>query len=362
MMEALAPGTAASATPEIGAPAELFSIDTSRQLLSWMAEQRVSLGFTTYQSGKLFLLGLKPDNRLSVHERTFNRSMGLCGDGRTLWLSSLYQLWRFENVLAPGELHDGHDRLYVPMVGYTTGDIDIHDIAVGFDGKPIFVATLASCLASTSETSSFKPLWKPPFISRIALEDRCHLNGLAMRDDTPAYVTAIAATDVAGGWREHRQDGGIVIEVESGETVARGLSMPHSPRLHDGVLYVLNSGTGEFGRIDLPSGRFEAIAFCPGYLRGLAITGRFAIVGLSRPRADNKTFAGLKLGEELQRLNVSARCGLVVIDLKSGDCVHHATIAGVVEELYDVIALDGVRRPMALGFKSDEIRRTIKIG
>ena len=362
MMEALVSDAAASATTQAGAPTELFSIDTSRQLLSWMAEQRVSLGFTTYQSGKLFLLGLKPDNRLSVHERTFNRSMGLWGDGQTLWLSSLYQLWRFENVLEPGELQDGYDRLYVPMVGHTTGDIDIHDIAVGSADRPIFVATLASCLATTSETSSFKPLWKPPFISRIALEDRCHLNGLALRDDTPAYVTAIAATDVAGGWREHRQDGGIVIEVESDEIVAHGLSMPHSPRLHDGVLYVLNSGTGEFGRIDLSSGRFEAIAFCPGYLRGLAIAGRFAIVGLSRPRADNKTFAGLKLGEELQRLNVSARCGLVIIDLKSGDCVHHATIAGVVEELYDVIALDGVRRPMALGFKSDEIRRTIKIG
>jgi uncharacterized protein (TIGR03032 family) len=360
MMKALAPDAAASATAQTGAAAELFSIDTSRQLLSWMAEQRVALGFTTYQSGKLFLLGLKPDGRLSVHERTFNRCMGLWGDGQTLWLSSLYQLWRFENVLGPGELHDGHDRLYVPMVGYTTGDIDIHDVAVGSGGRPIFAATLASCLATTSETSSFKPLWKPPFISRIALEDRCHLNGLALREGRPAYVTAVAATDVAGGWREHRRDGGIVVDVESGEIVARGLSMPHSPRFHDGVLYVLNSGTGELGRIEFSSGRFEAIALCPGYLRGLAIAGRFAIVGLSRPRADNKTFAGLKLGEELQRLNVSARCGLVVIDLKSGDCVHHATIEGVVEELYDVVALSGVRRPMALGFKSDEIRRIIK--
>jgi uncharacterized protein (TIGR03032 family) len=342
--------------------APAFSIDTSRQFAGWLAEQHISLAFTTYQSGKLFLLGLRPDGRLSVHERTFNRCMGLWSDGQTLLMSSLYQLWRFENALERGAVHQEYDRLYVPIVGYTTGDIDIHDIAATSEKSPIFVATLASCLGTTSEVASFRAIWKPPFISRIALEDRCHLNGLALKDGRPAYVTAVAASDTADGWREHRRDGGIVLEVETGEVVAAGLSMPHSPRLHEGELYVLNSGTGEFGRIDRSSGTFETIAFCPGYLRGLAFAGRFAIVGLSRPRADNKTFAGLMLGEELQRRKVSARCGLMVIDLKSGDCVHHATVGGVVEELYDVVTLPRVRRPMALGFKSDEIRRTIKIG
>lgn len=354
------PRAAEAKAQSTAAPA--FSIDTSRQFVSWMVEQRISLAFTTYQSGKLFLLGARPDGRLSVHERTFNRCMGLCGDGQTLWMSSLYQLWRFENILQPGELHDGHDRLYVPTVGYTTGDIDIHDIAVTSDERPLFVATLASCLATPSETSSFVPCWRPRFITRIALEDRCHLNGLALEEGEAAYATAVALSDTADGWREHRHDGGIVIDVKSGEIVASGLSMPHSPRLFEGQLYVLNSGAGEFGRIERSSGKFEPIAFCPGYLRGLAFAGRFAIVGLSRPRDDNKTFAGLRLAEELRRRNVSARCGLMAIDLKSGDCVHHAMIGGVVEELYDVVALPGVRRPMALGFKSDEIRRTIKIG
>lgn len=338
----------------------MFSIDASRQFVSWLAEQRVSLGFTTYQSGKLFLLGLKPDGRLSVHERTFNRCMGLWGDGQTLWMSSLYQLWRFQNALSAGEKHEEHDRLFVPMVGYTTGDIDVHDVAVGSDGKPIFVATLASCLATVSETASFTALWTPPFISRIAFEDRCHLNGLALKDGKPGYVTAVSNSDIASGWREHRREGGVVVDVASGEIIATGLSMPHSPRLHDGTLYLLNSGTGQFGRIELATGRFDPIAFCPGYLRGLTFAGRYAIVGLSRPRDDNKTFSGLKLGEELARYKVEAKCGLVVIDLKSGDCVHHATIGGIVTELYDVVTLPGTIRPMALGFKSDEIRHTLK--
>ena len=347
----------------VAAPREepQLRIDTSRQFANWLAEHRVSLAFTTYQSGKLFFIGVQPDGRLWVHERTFNRCMGLAGDGQSLWMSSLYQLWRFENALAPGELHQGCDRLFVPQAGYTTGDIDIHDIALDADRHPVFVATLFSCLATVSETHSLRPLWKPPFIGKIAAEDRCHLNGLAMKDDRPAYVTAVAATDVADGWRDKREGGGIVVEVASEETVANGLSMPHSPRLHDGKLYLLDSGTGHFGRVDLASGRFEPITFCPGYLRGLAFVDRFAVVGLSRPRPDSRTLQGLKLDRVLDEKGVAARCGLLVIDLKSGDIVHWLTMHGLVQELYDVVALPGVARPMALGFKSDEIRRSLTI-
>jgi hypothetical protein len=52
----------------------------------------------------------------------------------------------------------------------------------------------------------------------------------------------------------------------------------------------------------------------------------------------------------------------VVIDLRSGDIVHSLRIEGVVEELYDVQVLPGVRRPMAIGFKTDEIRRLVTMG
>ena len=340
----------AATTAAVAAATPKLEITCSRQLPEWLAEHKFSLAFTTYQSAKLFLIGLKPDGRLSVHERTFNRCMGLWSSAQTLWMSSLYQLWRFENVLAPGENHQGYDRLYVPQVGYTTGDLDIHDVAIDAAGRPLFVATLFGCLATTSETHSLTPRWHPPFISKLAAEDRCHLNGVAMRDGVPAYVSAVAATDVADGWREHRRDGGVVVEVATNRIVCRGLSMPHSPRLHDDTLYVLNSGTGYIGRVDRQSGVFEPIAFCPGYLRGLVFVDRFAIVGLSRPRAENKTFAGLELGETLAAKSVSPRCGIMVIDLKSGDIVHWLNIQGVVEELYDVTVLPGVVRPMALGY------------
>ena len=135
----------------------------SPHLSAWLAEQQVSLAFTTYQTGKLFLLGRHPEGRLAVFERTFNRAMGLWADGQTLWLSTLYQLWRFENLLRPGELYQGHDRLYVPKMANTTGDLDIHDVAIDHAGRPVFVATSFGCIATLSERSSFTPLWRPPF-------------------------------------------------------------------------------------------------------------------------------------------------------------------------------------------------------
>jgi uncharacterized protein (TIGR03032 family) len=341
--------------------APALEINASRQFTNWMLEQKLSLGFTTYQAGKLFLLGLQPDGRLSVFERTFNRCLGLWSNGQTVWMSSLYQLWRFENVLDPGQSANGFDRLYVPQVGYTTGDLDIHDVVVEDSGRIVFVNTLFGCLATLSDTHSFVPLWKPPFISKLAAEDRCHLNGLALEDGKAKYVTAVSQSDVADGWRDRRHDGGCVIDIQSNEIVATGLSMPHSPRVYRDKLWLLNSGSGHFGFIDRATGKFERVAFCPGYLRGLSFHGDYAIVGLSKSR-ENKTFSGLELDKNLVAHDAEPRCGLHVIDLKSGDIVHWLRIEGVVTELYDVVSLAGITRPQALGFKTDEIRRVLRIG
>jgi uncharacterized protein (TIGR03032 family) len=330
-------------------------------LWSWLAEQRVSLAFTTYQTGKLFLLGRHADGRLAVNERTFNRAMGLWSDGQSFWLSTLYQLWRFENLLKPGELHKGYDRLYVPKVAHTTGDLDIHDVAIDHNGRVLFVATGFGCIGTLAERSSFAPLWRPPFLSKLAAEDRCHLNGLALDGGRPRFATMVGASDVVDGWRDQRRDGGLVVEIPDGRVIARGLSMPHSPRLYRGRLWLNNSGTGHLGSIDPAGGAFEPLTFCPGYLRGLAIVRDHAIVGLSHPRHD-KTFSGLALDEELTRRNAEPRCGLLVIDLNSGDIAHWLRVDGMVRELYDVAVLPQVGRPMALGLKTDEIQRTIAIG
>jgi uncharacterized protein (TIGR03032 family) len=342
------------------ADAPKLEIVGSRQFNSWLQEQSASLAFTTYQAGKVFLIGLQSEGRLSIFERTFNRCLGLWSDTQSMWLSSLYQLWKFENALQPGQTTNGYDRLYVPQVGYVTGDIDVHDVAVDSAGRVVFVNTLFSCLATVSETHSFTPIWKPPFISRLAAEDRCHMNGLAMAGGRPKYVTAVSQSDVADGWRDRRHDGGVVIDVDTSEVVCTGLSMPHSPRFYQDRLWLLNSGTGYFGHLDLADGSFQPVAFCAGYLRGMAFIGDFAVVGLSKSR-ESRTFSGLQLDENLKSHDADARCGLLVIDLRTGDVVHWLHIEGVVSELYDVVVLPDVIRPMALGFKTDEIRRTISM-
>jgi uncharacterized protein (TIGR03032 family) len=350
---------AQQSSPSTAPPLEITS---SRQFPNWLAEEGLSLAFSTYQVGKLFLVGLQDNGALSFFERTFNRCMGLWADQDTLYLSSLYQIWRFENALEPGQRHNGeYDRLYIPQMAYTTGDLDVHDIAVDDQGRVIFANTLFSCLSTVSPSHNYVPIWKPPFIEKFAPEDRCHLNGLAMADGSPRYVSVIAKSDVTDGWRDRRREGGCILEVPSGEVVVEGLSMPHSPRVYNGKLWVLNSGRGEFGYVDLQTQKFEPVCFCAGYLRGLAFYKHYALVGLSKPRKE-RTFAGLPLDDLLQEKQAEARCAIYVIDLNNGNILHWLRFEGLIEELYDVVALPGVRHPMALGMKSDEIRWIMSMG
>jgi len=342
---------------------ERFALTSSRHFPEWLASTGASLAFTTYQAGKLFLLGVQPDGRLSVFARSFPRCMGLAvsEDGRSLALATEYQIQRFDNVLETGQSDAlGYDAVYAPHAAWVTGDVDAHDVGFGTDGRPVFVNTLFGCIAAVSDSHSFRPLWKPDFVSRLAAEDRCHLNGMAMEKGRPRFATAVSRSDVADGWRDRRSGGGVAIDIESGEIVAEGLSMPHSPRLHGGRLWLLNSGAGEFGHVDTASGRFDPVAFCPGYARGLAFESGHAIVGLSLPR-ENRTFDGLPLDEALKHRDSEARCGLAVVDIASGDMVHWVRIEGVVRELYDVAVLPGIARPSAIGFKTDEVKRLISI-
>jgi uncharacterized protein (TIGR03032 family) len=337
-----------------------FEVLASPGFTTWLSEHG-SIAFTTYQAGKLFLVGLGADSALSIFERTFGQCMGLCASGTSLLMGTRSQIWRFENAVAPGESHDGFDAVFVPQVSYVTGNLEAHDMALDSDGRVIFVNTQFSCLATTSGRYSFVPVWRPPFITALAAEDRCHLNGLAMDGGAPRFATALAATDEAEGWRAHRARGGVVIDIPSGETAAAGLSMPHSPRLHDGRLWLHESGTGYFGYADLETGRFEKVTFCPGYLRGLSIIGSYAVVGLSLPRGSDG-FSGLALDDMLVQAGVGAVCAIQVIDLRSGEIVHWLQFKGVLNELYDVLVLPGLRRPMAIGLMNNDIERVISVG
>lgn len=341
-----------------GAPP--LEITVSPGFGDWLRRSNFSIAFTTYQSRKLFLIGMQESGRFSFFERTLERVMGMTARGRDLWLSTKYQVWRFRNALEPGRRLGAFDAVYTPRESRVTGDLDIHDMVVEEDGRLVFVNTLFNCLATVDADHNFRPLWRPPWISALVPEDRCHLNGLAARDGRARYVSAVARTDARDGWREERRDGGVVYDLAAGRVVADGLSMPHSPRWYRDRLWVLNSGTGHLGWVDTEGGKFHPLAFCPGYARGLAFHGGHALVGLSGPR-ENRTFSGLPLDDNLREQGTGARCGLHVIDLAGGGTVEWLYITGVVRELYDVSLLPGVRCPMAIGFQGDEIERYISL-
>ncbi len=363
-------GPAPTVTGAPGSAEEKFALTSSRHFPEWLGRMGASLAFTTYQAGKVFFIGLRGNGRLAVFERSFARCMGLgvAAGGRSLALATQYQIQRFDNVVPAGQASGENDAVFAPHATWVTGDVDAHDVAFPADGRPVFVNTLFSCVATVSDGHSFRPLWKPPFIGKLAPEDRCHLNGLALDGDRPRYVTAVARSDVADGWRDRRADGGVLMDIATDEVLLEGLSMPHSPRLHEGKVWLLNSGTGELGFLDRApgkapgkvAGKFVAMAFCPGYARGLAFVGPYAVVGLSLAR-ENRTFQGLPLDAALAAHGATARCGLLVIDTRSGDTVEWLRLEGVVRELFDVAALPGVRNPAAIGFRTDEVQRVISI-
>ena len=337
-----------------------FTTSASAGLATWLREANISLAFTTYRANRLLFLGTDAAEpaQLKLHERLFDRPMGLFVDGESLWMAGRCQLWRLDNFLATGQVHEGGDRLYVPAASFTTGDVNAHEIVLGADGQPIFVNTAFSCLATIAPRCSFAPTWTPPFITQLAGDDRCHLNGIALKDGLPTWATACGSSGEASSWRNQRSGGGVVIHIPSGELTATGLAMPHSPRWHNGKLWLLNSGTGELGWIE--DGQFQALCFLQGFVRGLAFAEGFAVVGLSKLRSPQ--FTGLPLEERLHAEgNPGGSCGLRVVNLATGEIVHSLDLPKPIDELFDLALLHDVRQPRALGLQGEEIDCLVKI-
>lgn len=353
-----AAGAAAAPQPAKTIPSKIV---TSRGLWTWLSQLNSSIAFSSYQTGQLYMLGTMPNGKLSIVHRTFPRAMGISAASNRIFLGTHYQIWRFENVLGPKELANKvHDRAFVPRVGYTTGDVDIHELTTEEGqgtGRLVFVNTKYSCLATTSASHSFTAIWKPKFISRLAPEDRCHLNGLAKREGRVRYVTATSRSDMISGWRDRKHEGGIIIDITDDRVITEKLSMPHSPRYHEGQLYVLNSGDGHICRVDEQTGEVEKLAFCPGFLRGMSLYKNYAIVGVSLPR--ESSFSGLQLDDELKRRDGEPWCGVLIVDLKNGDIKHWLRFDEGVRELFDVAFIGGVKCPLLLSARASEIDKMI---
>lgn len=311
---------------------------------------KLSITFTSYQSNLMYFIGSWP-GQLNIHQTAIDKPMGIfVSDKNTIHLASGYAVTSFRNVLDEGQFLNGKfDGCYLPRNIQLTGILDAHDIGVTENNEIVFVSTRFNCLATYCERHSFKPYWTPPFINQIIDEDRCHLNGMAMQDGKVKYVTAVSKSNTIDGWRDRRSNGGIVIDVETNKIVCEGLSMPHSPRVHDGKLWLLNSGTGALGYVDFDKkgkGKFVEVVFCPGFVRGLSFHNNYAFVGLSKPRYER--FEGLELDKRLTDADSEPWCGVQVIDLNKGSCVEWFRIDGAVAELYDLNLIQDINMPMAM--------------
>jgi uncharacterized protein (TIGR03032 family) len=323
----------------------------SAELAPFLGALGVALVVSTYQAGKLLMVRTVAGH-VSTLLRSFFQPMGMAVAGGRMAVGTRNEIWFLRNVpdLAPQVDPQGQtDACFVPRSCHVTGDIRIHELAWAGDELWI-VNTRFSCLCTLHPEYSFVPRWRPPFVTALTAEDRCHLNGLAIVQGRPKYVTALGETDTPEGWRPSKATGGCLIEVPCSEVIARGLSMPHSPRVHDGRLWLLESGTGRLLLLDPASGRSEPVVELPGYARGLAFYGRYAFVGLSKIR-ETSTFGGLPIAERLKDL----KCGIWVIDVPTGQTVTFLEFEKGVEEIFDVQILPGYRFPEVIGFQKETV-------
>ncbi len=322
---------------------KVLRCSTQDGFTEWLSGAGGSLAISTYQAGRLVLVGWN-GQQVSVLPRQLPKPMGLALDGDTLAVACKQEITFFANakLLAPHypqEHAKRYDALYLPRATYFTGDVSAHDLAFGEEGL-WFVNTRFSCLSLLSRDFSFQPKWHPRFISQLAPEDRCHVNGMAMQNGRPKFVTAHGTSDEPGKWRDTKTDGGVLIDVDTGDCVVTGLAMPHSPRFHDDKLWLLNSGKGELCCVDPDKGDCEVVCVLPGYVRGLSFTGHFALVGLSKVRSTH-LFDGMGVQDRFDELF----CGAAVVDLKAGRCIGIFEFTEGCDELYDVKFLPGVICP-----------------
>jgi uncharacterized protein (TIGR03032 family) len=355
--ERLAEATTARSQPPPPVPSPVeFRYSQSDSFVGLLRELGASLLVSTYQANKL-LVARAAGAGLSTLVRTFDRPMGIAIDQRRLALGTRGQVWLFRNApdIAPQVPPvRTHDACYLPRSCHVTGDIAVHELA--WAGDVLWaVNTRFSCLCTFDSDYSFAPRWRPRFVTALAAEDRCHLNGMALMDGRPRYVTALGETDTPQGWRPGKPRGGCVIEVPTGEIIGRSLSMPHSPRWHDDRLWLLESGTGRLLTMD-QSGRRDAIAEVPGFARGLALVGPYAFVGLSKIR-ETSAMDGVPLAERRNDL----KCGVAVVDVRAGRIAATLEFQSAVEEIFDVQLLPGLRFAEVVGFQQDTIHQTFVV-
>lgn len=335
-------------------PLPPFSCSYSPNLPELLQQLHCTIALSTFQAGKVIFLSPQDEETLVQLPRNFAKPMGIALEGEKMAVACLDEVLVLTNSSALA-LHypkkpATYDALFMPRATYHTGQLDVHDLDWGAGGQLFAVNTSFSCVIKIDDNFSFIPEWKPPFISHLASEDRCHLNGMTMLDGRPKYVTAFSATDTPQGWRPEVTTGGIVMDVDTNEFVARNVPMPHSPRLFDGELYLLLSATGELVKLDVNSGKYDVITRLNGFVRGLGRQGDYVFIGLSKLRKSSSTFGKLEIADR------ALNAGVAVVHLPTGALVGEVRYHTSVDEIYDVQIIPGYIRPGILNTEKPEYK------
>jgi uncharacterized protein (TIGR03032 family) len=337
-----------------------FACTFSPQLPELLSKLNCTIAISTYQAGKLVFISPKNEDELIQLPRSFQKPMGIGyqAESDRIALATKDEVLLFSNSPELAEHYprkpNTYDALWVPRAAYYTNALDLHDLSFGSDGL-YAVNTLFSCLVKIDEHYNFTPVWKPTFISKIASEDRCHLNGMAMQNGKPKYVTAFGQGNKPQSWRETLTETGVVIDVETNELIADDLGMPHSPMLYNNKLYVLLSATGELICIDPKDGSRETVFKTEAFLRGMSMAGEYLFIGTSKLRENSSTFAKLDIA------NKAKEAGLIVIHLPTAAFTAKLTYQNSVDEIYDVQMLKNKKRPNILNTLTNDFRHALVI-
>ena len=322
-----------------------FSCSFTPNFPELLIQLKCTLVISTFQAGKVVFISPKNQEELIQLPRTFNRPMGMTTKGTKMAIATNDEVVVLNNSpqLAANypQKPNVYDALYLPQARYYTGGVDIHDLHWGKHGLWA-VNTSFSCLCSIDETYSFTPRWKPHFIDKLSGEDYCHLNGLAMQEGMPTYISALGKGNTRNAWRDNITKGGILMHIPSNEIILEGLAIPHTPRIYDGKLYMLLSAKQELIAIDPEKGTYRTVAHIPGFVRGMAKHGDYLFIGTSKLRKKSKTLSQLEIGHEADVASV------VILHLPSAAIVAKLTYHTSVEEIYDIQILPNIFRPNIL--------------
>ncbi|WP_070137133.1 TIGR03032 family protein [Crocinitomix algicola] len=338
-----------------------FSCTYSPNVPELLQKLDCSIAISTYQAGKLVFISPVDDEKLVQLPRTFEKPMGIAYDSINqkigLACKSTVEIFRNSDELAKyyPKAPNRYDALFVPRSTFYSGAIDIHDLRFGKSGTIFGVNTLFSCLVKIDDDYSFTPYWTPPFIDDMVSEDRCHLNGMAMENGLPKYVTMFNQGNKKQSWRTRITETGTLMDITTNKVLNEDLGMPHSPLIVGDKLFLLQSAKGNLVEVDRKTGEITEIVNLKGFVRGMAYYKDYLFIGLSKLRKNSSTFAKLPIAD------LANHSGIAIVHVPTGAFCGEIKYHTSVDEIFDIEIFPGFKRPNILNKNREESQLGISI-